>query len=402
MLNELKTMNEKELCLWSATVKASELKAILKNEGIKGYSKYKKSELLDKVLDLVFETVNTNNNTIKLHTNVEKIYNDTLELNKEIVNRTFFEEDIENTFVGRYEAEEITLQELKDCIYVYNLNIPTLANDEDTKDMLTRRFDYYSQYEHYTYDTSNKYDKYFGLFNKEFEWDRACVNDIDEDDWELESFYKNNHIDNNGLQLAYEYDEDNIYLLVYKNYKLLGTIVDGKYSDIKKLAKYDNTITNEDLVMYKEMFKTLDKQLKEHEKKAKAYNEQIIRENRIKQQNKERYEKALHDWQTLYQPYSMGKYKFEEIWNEEGHIKDYALWREMHDFVQEEMKRKHREYRNTYESLFGNRMTVKEEDKDVYKRMKRILIKNFHPDVNKDAKGNEVDLINDLFKTIGM
>ena len=398
MLNELKTMNEKELYLWSATVKASELKAILKNEGIKGYSKYKKSELLEMVLDLVFETVNTNNNTIQLHTNVEKIYNDTLELNKEIVNRTFFEEDIENTFVGRYQAEEITLQELKDCIYVYNLNIPTLANDEDTKDMLTRRFDYYSQYEHYEVNC----EIYYQIFNKEFEWDRAIVNDIDEDDWELVEFYENNHIDNNGLQLAYEYNEDNDkYLLIYKNYKLLGSSVDGKYSDIKKLAKYDNTITNEDLVTYKEMFKTLDKQLKEHEKKVKAYNEQIARENRIKQANKERYEKALHDWRTLYQPYSMGKYKFEDIWNEEGHIKDYALWREMHDFVKEEMNRKHREYRNTYDSLFGNKMTIKEEDKDVYKRIYRIASLKLHPDVAKD-NGRAMTVLNQLKESWGI
>ncbi len=52
-IKELKLLNKKELCVWSATVKAIQLKAILREKGIKGYSKLKKAELLDKVLDLV-------------------------------------------------------------------------------------------------------------------------------------------------------------------------------------------------------------------------------------------------------------------------------------------------------------------------------------------------------------
>ena len=75
----------------------------------------------------------------------------------------------------------------------------------------------------------------------------------------------------------------------------------------------------------------------------------------------------------------------------------------MERLAREERSKREQYYQQQYSNLFGNNtVAIKEEDKDVYKRMKRILIKNFHPDVNKDAKGNEVDLINDLFKTIRM
>ena len=52
-INELKAMNEKELCMWSSKTNAKELKAILKNNGFRGYSKMKKAELLNAVLDMV-------------------------------------------------------------------------------------------------------------------------------------------------------------------------------------------------------------------------------------------------------------------------------------------------------------------------------------------------------------
>ena len=51
-INELKAMSQKELCVWSSKVNAKELKAILKENGIKGYSKLKKAELLNLVLDM--------------------------------------------------------------------------------------------------------------------------------------------------------------------------------------------------------------------------------------------------------------------------------------------------------------------------------------------------------------
>ena len=52
-INELKAMNEKELCIWSSKVNTKELKAILKENGFRGYSKLKKTELLNAVLDII-------------------------------------------------------------------------------------------------------------------------------------------------------------------------------------------------------------------------------------------------------------------------------------------------------------------------------------------------------------
>ena len=52
-INELKAMNEKELCMWSSKTNAKELKTILKDNGFRGYSKMKKAELLNAVLDMI-------------------------------------------------------------------------------------------------------------------------------------------------------------------------------------------------------------------------------------------------------------------------------------------------------------------------------------------------------------
>ena len=52
-INELKAMSQKELCIWSSNVNVKELKAILKENGFKGYSKLKKTELLNAVLDMI-------------------------------------------------------------------------------------------------------------------------------------------------------------------------------------------------------------------------------------------------------------------------------------------------------------------------------------------------------------
>ena len=52
-INELKAMSQKELCIWSSNVNVKELKAILKENGFKGYSRLKKTELLNAVLDMI-------------------------------------------------------------------------------------------------------------------------------------------------------------------------------------------------------------------------------------------------------------------------------------------------------------------------------------------------------------
>ena len=52
-IKELKAMSQKELCIWSSKVNTKELKAILKENGFRGYSKLKKTELLNAVLDMI-------------------------------------------------------------------------------------------------------------------------------------------------------------------------------------------------------------------------------------------------------------------------------------------------------------------------------------------------------------
>ena len=52
-ISKLKAMNQKELCVWSSNVNVKELKTILKQNGFKGYSKLKKAELLNVVLDMI-------------------------------------------------------------------------------------------------------------------------------------------------------------------------------------------------------------------------------------------------------------------------------------------------------------------------------------------------------------
>ena len=69
-INELKAMSQKELCIWSSNVNVKELKAILKENGFKGYSRLKKTELLNAVLDMVItdkvevEIINNEKNNV--------------------------------------------------------------------------------------------------------------------------------------------------------------------------------------------------------------------------------------------------------------------------------------------------------------------------------------------------
>lgn len=54
-INELKSMNERERICYFATAKTKDLKAILKSEGVKGYSKLRKAQALEMVLDMILE-----------------------------------------------------------------------------------------------------------------------------------------------------------------------------------------------------------------------------------------------------------------------------------------------------------------------------------------------------------
>lgn len=73
MLEELRRMSEKERMLWVASVKVKELNAILKEQGIKGYSKMKKAEKLEMVIDMILEEADEVEVITQHHNGVEII-----------------------------------------------------------------------------------------------------------------------------------------------------------------------------------------------------------------------------------------------------------------------------------------------------------------------------------------
>ena len=132
-INELKAMNEKELCVWSSKVNTKELKIILKENGRKGYSKLKKAELLNVVLDMIItEEVEATDEKIKY------IYEETKAINKEVNSRQSFEEELERTLYARWYSYEISLEELRKVVSKYKLDIPVMSNRENTIDIANR------------------------------------------------------------------------------------------------------------------------------------------------------------------------------------------------------------------------------------------------------------------------
>ena len=264
-INELKKMNEKERTLWLLNAKARDLTLVLRNDGIKGISKVKKSEKLAIILDLVVE------NKVKDET-VEKIMEDTKRLNEEINTRQSFKEEFESTLYARWAAKEITWEEFKQTIINKNISIPiNVADEEDTKDILKRKIFSYSYYEHDDYENN----AYYSVVNKEFKWDNVFKNDCKciWQGWIEKQFYKRNTVDKNGLQLAFDFDVDDDWaytLLVYKNYELLGNYTDGNIDNIKRLVAYDDQLSDEDLETYTQLLELLEKQHEECNKILEA------------------------------------------------------------------------------------------------------------------------------------
>lgn len=263
-IKELKLINEKDRISWFANAKSSDLTLVLKNEGIKGISKMKKAEKLAIVLDLAVE----NNVTDE---EIDKVVEDTKKLTKELNVRQSYEEKFEATLYARLCAKEITWQEFKQTVVNRNISIPiNVASEEDTKYMLERKCDLCSEYEHYVFDT---HTTYYSVLNKDFEWDSVHMNygKYVWDKWTEKQFYQRNTVDEDGIyQLAFEFDEDYEYTLVYKNYELLGAYKDGNIEDIKKLVAYDDRLDDDELETYTQLLQLLDKQRKEYHKMLEA------------------------------------------------------------------------------------------------------------------------------------
>ena len=253
----LMEMNETERILWFAKATSNDLTIVLENEGINGISKMKKLQKLEMIVGMVVENKVADEK-------IEKVMDDTKKLNEEINARQSFKEEFEVTLYARLAAKEITWEEFKQTIIKYNISIPiNVTDEEDTKDILNRNYDMDSMYEHY--DRDNKY--YYSVLNKDFKWSNVFRNNgkYIYDDWVEKQMYERNTVDEDSIhQLAFDFDDDGEYLLVYKNYELLGYYRDGNINDIKRLVAYDDRLTDEDLDTYEELLELLNKQHKEY------------------------------------------------------------------------------------------------------------------------------------------
>ena len=257
-IKDLKLMNEADRILWFANAKAKDLGIVLKNEGIKGISKMKKAEKLSMIVNLVVEDNITDDA-------IDKVVEDTRKLTEELNVRQSYKEEFEETLYARLCAKEITWLEFKQTVVNRNISIPINGADEEyTKDLLDRRCDLYSEYEHYVY----KGDTYYSVLSKDFQWREVFKNNgkYKWKNWQDKQFYERNTVDKDGvLQLAFDYDENDCYtILVYKNHELLGAYKDGNIDDIKKLVEYDYRLVEEDIDAYEELLALLEKQHEEY------------------------------------------------------------------------------------------------------------------------------------------
>ena len=263
-IKDLKLMNEADRILWFANAKAKDLGIVLKNEGIKGISKMKKAEKLSMIVNLVVEDNITDDA-------IDKVVEDTRKLTEELNVRQSYKEEFEETLYARLCAKEITWLEFKQTVVNRNISIPiNVADEEYTKDLLDRRCDLYSEYEHYVY----KGDTYYSVLSKDFQWREVFKNNgkYKWKNWQDKQFYERNTVDKDGvLQLAFDYDENDCYtILVYKNHELLGAYKDGNIDDIKKLVEYDYRLVEEDIDAYEELLALLEKQHEEYNRIMEA------------------------------------------------------------------------------------------------------------------------------------
>jgi len=376
-------------------------------ELVKGFKKSNKESKSN--IDVTFENdtkeiIETPKELIQLEESIdtEKILLDTLTLNTELRNRIDSDETIMVTLVARFEAKEITFREINAVIIKEKYDLPIFFNHKLFEEYIDDKcnHDLYSDYQKYDCNTDKKEDRtYYSIFGRDLEWQEA-IKCWDEEDDSAIDWSKNNNVDNNTYQLSEAYLDTTKYLCIYKDYKLKGTFINGKIDDVERLCIYDNNL---DYDILEKLYIKLELQMTSYEKRQEKRDEadRIARELRQNKQN--RYEEAYNLWKTSYQPYSMGKYKFEDIWDKYGEINNYKLWREMCDFVDSQKKAQQDKWKNyDFGGVFGNNsVAIKEEDKSMYKQFYRKLAMEFHPDKNGgDTKA--MQLVNELKNTWGI
>ena len=288
-INELRAMSENERREWIVNANTKDLGILLKNEGVKGISRMKKLEKIVMVTKLVEENI--------ADEDAKRVMDDTKKLNREINIRRSCGESIEQTLYARYKNKEITYNELRSTCNKYDLNIP-LSFDEkssieliDGSDEFSRKL--HSEYAHYDYDCDCTY---YSVLSRDFEWDKVFRNNgkYKFDSWLQKQISERNTVDENGLQLAFDYDENNdVMLLVYKNYELLGAYKYGDIDDIKTLIVCDDKFVRKDFYAYKNLLELLFEQYEECHEIVEEYLDdcKIIRNKFNKETDKNVYKK---------------------------------------------------------------------------------------------------------------
>ena len=258
-VNELRAMSENERMDWIVNAKSSYLNIVLKDYGVKGIANMKKLEKIVMVTKIAAENI--------ADEDAKRVMEDTKKLNREINIRRSCGESIEQTLYARYKNKEIKFNELRKVCNVYNVDIPLSCDEKssieliDGSDEFSRKL--HSEYEHYDYDCDCTY---YSVLSKDFEWDKVFRNDgkYKFDSWLQKQISERNTVDENGLQLAFDYDENNdVMLLVYKNYELLGEYKDGNIDDIKTLIVCDNKFVRKDFYTYEYLLELLNNQFEE-------------------------------------------------------------------------------------------------------------------------------------------
>ena len=134
------------------------------------------------------------------------------------------------------------------------------------------------------------------MLSKDFEWDKVFRKNGKYifDTWLQKQIYERNTVDRNGFQLAFSFDEnDDVILLVYKNYELLGAYKDGDINDIKTLIVCDDKFVRKDFYAYENLLELLIKQYEECCEIVEEYLEncKIIRNKFSKETDKNVYKR---------------------------------------------------------------------------------------------------------------
>ena len=288
-IDELRTMNENERREWIVNAKSHDLNVVLKDYGVKCIASMNKLEKIVMVTKLAEENI--------ADEDAKRVMEDTKKLNQEINIRRSCGESIEQTLYARYKNKEIKFNELRNTCNKYDLNIPLSCDEKSSIELIDGSDDFsrklHSEYEHYDYDCDCTY---YSVLSKDFEWDKVFRNNgkYKFDSWLQKQISERNTVDENGFQLAFDFDEnDDVILLVYKNYELLGAYKYGDIDDIKTLIVCDDKFVRKDFYAYKNLLELLFKQYEECHEIVEEYLEncKIIRNKFSKETDKNVYKK---------------------------------------------------------------------------------------------------------------